>query len=110
MGLFLSVIFSFARGEIKPSANAEILQAPMLSVSLGQFLTINEFFKLSRGSKKFFGALSKASILKHLADRMAAFATRFTPTFADLLDLEFRLRCGRLEPVLQLFDQKITHG
>jgi hypothetical protein len=88
------VTFLCAHGEEKLSTtNAEIFLHPTISIALGQLLTINEFFKFSKMNRKFFSRLSRPSILKFVGVRLIPFASNdVTPTFSDLLDIEFRLK------------------
>jgi hypothetical protein len=88
--------------------NAEIILIPNLSISVGELLTINEFFKLSKVNKIFFKKLSRHEILKFIGIRMEPFALRFEDTFSDLLDLESRLNPEILLQVWErLFEKEI---
>merc|ERR1712098_7248 len=102
--LFLIILSLLcAQAEKKPSTtNAEILLIPTISVPLGELLTINEFFKLSKTNRKFFRTLSKPEILNPVGLRLQQFSNKFSPTFSDLLDLEFRLNPEILEPLWKL--------
>jgi hypothetical protein len=102
--LFLIILsYLCAQAEKKPSTtNAEIFLIPTISVPLGELLTINEFFKLSKTNRKFFRSFSKPEILNLVGLRMQQFSNKFNPTFSDLLDLEFRLKPEILEPLWKL--------
>merc|ERR1712098_380736 len=111
--LFLIILSLLcAQAEKKPSTtNAEIFLIPTISIPLGELLTINEFFKLSKINRKFFRSLSKPEILNLIGLRMQHFSNKFKPTFSDLLDLEFRLKPEILEPVWKLlFGEKMVPG
>lgn len=93
---FFTLLWFFAHGESKVSKSKPCILIPCVTVCLGRFLTVAEFFKLACANCDYFNALSKEQILKFaLNDQIKPFATAFKPTFRDLLSLEFRLKDKR---------------